>query len=672
MKRHTTSPELLSPAGSYEALLCAVDAGADAVYLGGKQFQARAFSESFDREQMKRALLYARLHGVKTYVTLNTALFDRELEEALDYAAFLYDCGADAVICADLALMALLRAHLPQLPIHASTQAAAHSTAGVDFLADLGAARVVVARELPFTEIEKITERAKAEIEIFLHGALCVSQSGGCLLSAMVGGRSGNRGMCAQPCRLPYNGTYPLSLKDLSLAAHIPLLCESGIASLKIEGRMKSPAYVWHTTRLYRRLIDERRAATKKETEQLMQVFCRGDGFTDGYFTDRKHLPMTGVRTEAQKEATKQLPPISVEPKRVEIEADLTFLAKTPMSLTLKCQDKTVAVTAEPPQPAQKAPLTEQALALRLGKLGDTFFSLPGKNVTVMAQQGLFASVGQINDLRRRATEALEKAFLPAPAAAVAPLPRLPKPTHSCTRMAVFAKKETYEKTDADTLDSFDLHFLPLNDHAAAHPPKGVWMPPIIFDREEAEVKAQLARAKARGATHAMVENIGQIALVREAGLCAVGGLRLNVTNAHTAAILRKAGVSPLFLSPELTAPRARDIGEGVLVYGRVPLMALERCVTKEQGGCAKCGQVSLCDRMGARFPLLPVPGHRSLLFNSLPTYLCDREKEMATLSPLHLFLFTDESADTVRAVTDAARKGQPLPFPTRRLCKEN
>ena len=308
MKRKTDLPELLAPAGSFDALVCAVDAGADAVYLGGKQFQARAFSESFDEQQMQKALLYARLHGVKTYVTLNTALFDRELADALSFAKFLYESGADAVICADLALIDLLHTHLPELPIHASTQAMAHSTAGVDFLAAHGAVRVVLARELPFSEIQKAVEHSGAEIEIFLHGALCVSQSGGCLLSSMVGGRSGNRGMCAQPCRLPYNGTYPLSLKDLCLAEHIPALCESGVASLKIEGRMKSPLYVWHTTALYRRLLDKKRAATKDEIKHLMQVFCRGDGYTDGYFTDRKYIPMTGVRTDTQRKPPKSLP----------------------------------------------------------------------------------------------------------------------------------------------------------------------------------------------------------------------------------------------------------------------------------------------------------------------------------------------------------------------------
>ena len=670
MKRKTDLPELLAPAGSFDALVCAVDAGADAVYLGGKQFQARAFSESFDEQQMQKALLYARLHGVKTYVTLNTALFDRELADALSFAKFLYESGADAVICADLALIDLLHTHLPELPIHASTQAMAHSTAGVDFLAAHGAVRVVLARELPFSEIEKAVAQSQAEIEIFLHGALCVSQSGGCLLSSMVGGRSGNRGMCAQPCRLPYNGTYPLSLKDLCLAEHIPALCESGVASLKIEGRMKSPLYVWHTTALYRRLLDEKRAATNDEIKHLMQVFCRGDGYTDGYFTDRKYIPMTGVRTDTQKEATKELTFSVPAMKKAEIGAEVICRTNEPVTLSLSLREKTALVQGALPMQAQSAPLSEASLCERISKMGDTPFALPLENIKAKVDDGLFVPVGQINALRREAAQKLEKAFLPAETAPLAPLAGAPKAKHAPARYALFATKDAYLRATS-ILDNFSLHFVPLSAYAELQsPPRGVWLPPVAFDRETEAMQKALADAKKRGAACAMVENIGQIEIVKQAGLVPIGGMRLNVTNGHSARLLRKAGLEALFVSPELSAPKARDIGEGVLVYGRVPVMALERCVTKEQGGCEMCGKVSLCDRMDARFPLYPTDGHRSLLFNSLPTYVCDKKKEMDMLSPLHLFLFTDESAETMRTVIKAAKEGASLPFAVRRLFK--
>ena len=670
MKRKTNVPELLAPAGSFDALICAVEAGADAVYLGGKQFQARAFSESFDGEQMQKALLYARLHGVKTYVTLNTALFDKELSEALAFAKTLYESGADAVICADLALIDLIHTHLPQLPIHASTQAMAHNTAGVDFLAQRGAERVVLARELPFSEIEKAVNESKAEIEVFLHGALCVSQSGGCLLSSMVGGRSGNRGMCAQPCRLPYNGTYPLSLKDLCLAEHIPTLCESGVASLKIEGRMKSPLYVYHTTAIYRRLLDERRAATKDEIKHLEKVFCRGDGFTDGYFTDRKYISMTGIRSDAQKEGTKDLTFSMPSQRKAEISARAVCLAGEPVSLSLSLGDKTVEVKGDAPMQAQNAPLSKSALCDRLMKMGDTPFSLQKENIEAKVGEGLFLPVGQINALRRDAAEALEKAFLPSPLAPLSPIKEEKRPKRDRARYAAFATKEAYLRASACT-GEFDVCFVPAFLYGELKsPPKGVWLPPVTFDRELPALQKILEDAKAKGATHAMIENIGQIEAVKKAGLVPIGGIRLNVTNSQNARVLREAGLAALFVSPELSAPRARDIGEGVLVYGRVPVMALERCVSKEQGGCEMCGKVSLCDRMDAKFPLYPTSGHRSLLFNSLPTYVCDKKKEMEMLSPLHLYLFTDEGEQTIKAVVKAASEGAPLPFATRRLFK--
>ena len=228
-------PELLAPAGSFEALVAAIEAGADAVYVGGKSFGARAFAKNFDIEELERATVYSHLHGVKLYVTVNTLILDKEAEVLAEYARALRKIGPDAIIAADLGVLKIFKELAPEIELHASTQMSIHNSLGADLAYELGCSRVVLARELSLENIKATTEKCKPEVEIFLHGALCVSVSGQCLMSSLVGGRSGNRGECAQPCRLPYNSAYPISLRDLSLASHVTRLIDAGVASLKIE-----------------------------------------------------------------------------------------------------------------------------------------------------------------------------------------------------------------------------------------------------------------------------------------------------------------------------------------------------------------------------------------------------------------------------------------------------
>ena len=296
-------PELLAPAGSAEAARAAVEAGADAIYLGGTMLNARMNAKNFTDEEMQDIIKYCHENGVFVYVTLNTAVYDRELSEALMYVGKLYIWGVDGLIVADLGLASLIRKYYPEFPLHASTQASGHSVACAEKLKSLGFCRMVCAREMNKTEIDTLCANSPIETEQFIHGALCVSQSGQCLASAMIGGRSGNRGACAQPCRMQYNGSYPLSLKDAALAKYVPQLIESGVASLKIEGRMKSPSYVYGVVEIYRRLLDERRAANDGEMKRLAALFSRG-GFTDGYYTDRVDGNMLGIRSDDDKQAT--------------------------------------------------------------------------------------------------------------------------------------------------------------------------------------------------------------------------------------------------------------------------------------------------------------------------------------------------------------------------------
>ncbi len=310
------TPELLAPAGSKESLQAAVKGGADAVYLGGTLFNARIFAKNFDGDALKEAVDYCHAHRVFLYVTVNTQLYDRELGQAMEYVRFLYEIGVDAIICADLGLASLIHRQFPDFPLHASTQLSGHNTACAKRLQSLGFCRMVCAREMHKEDIATLCRRSPIEIEQFVHGALCASHSGQCLMSAMIGGRSGNRGACAQPCRMAYqNGNFALSLKDLCLASHITDILRSGVASLKLEGRMKSPDYVYGVTALYRRLIDERRNATPKELADLAKLFCRG-GFTDGYYTGKTDASMLGVRSQKDKAASQTVRQSFVPVKR--------------------------------------------------------------------------------------------------------------------------------------------------------------------------------------------------------------------------------------------------------------------------------------------------------------------------------------------------------------------
>ena len=296
-------PLLLSPAGSPAALKAAIDAGADEVYLGGSAFNARINASNFDKDALIKAGRLCRSSSVNMHITLNTLIYDKEFKSVLEYVDFLAnDVRPDALIVQDLGLACALRERFPSLALHASTQMRIHSSLDAEYLKRLGFTRAVLARELPREDIRAFAQTG-LETEIFVHGAICVSESGGCLMSAVIGNRSGNRGECAQPCRLPYRSEnrYPLSLKDMCLASHITEIADCGVTSLKIEGRMKAPDYVGAVTSVYRRLLDEGRNASGEELKYLARVFSRS-GFTDGYFVSRISRDMFGIRSEADKQ----------------------------------------------------------------------------------------------------------------------------------------------------------------------------------------------------------------------------------------------------------------------------------------------------------------------------------------------------------------------------------
>ena len=676
MKRKSALPELLAPAGSEAALIAAIAGGADAVYLGMNEgaSNARTLAENFSREQLLRLIPIAHAHGVKIYVTLNTMTYENELAAIVELAGFLAEAGADGVIVADLGLASLLHQAVPALPLHASTQAFAHSTRSADALARLGFSRVVLARELSEKDIRTVTERSLAETEIFLHGALCVSHSGECLFSSLVGGRSGNRGACAQPCRLPYNGAYPLSLKDYSLARHIPALIESGVASLKIEGRMKTPAYVFGVTRIFRRLLDEGRAATDAEMQTLERIFSRS-GFTDGYFTG-KLTDMGGIRRTADKEASKEENGAPSALPALPVKGHAFLRADEPSVFTLTFSTKDgkeicVSATGTSPSYAQKAAMTRENVNERLSKLGGTGFYLSTLSLTL--DEGLFLPVSVLNALRRDAVCSLLSRLREREASGDSPVdPTSTPPEAACKkhlRTALFYRADTFAAVPKDAFDVCFLSYLASLERKESDPlPDGIALPPVLFDSEEEAVKKHLCACRTLGVRYALVSSIGAISLAKECGLIPIGDHRLNVANRESARILRALGLCHLLASAECTPAQARAFDGAVISYGRIPLMLTERCFVKETVGCKKCGNASLCDRKGVAFPVLREFAHRALVVNSLPTYLADTTLLDRPVST-HM-IFTTETPKEAIAVLRAYRARASLGIPVRRAFK--
>ncbi len=647
-------PELLCPAGSPTALRAAIEGGADAVYFGGRAFNARMRAENFTPEVIRESVNLCHAYGVRAYLTLNTLVTDRELPSFLQTAAEAYEAGIDALIVADLGGAAALHRMIPQLELHASTQMSGHSLGAGVLLKELGFTRMVLARETNRADMARFVRESGVETEVFVHGALCVSHSGQCLFSSLVGGRSGNRGECAQPCRLPdAMGRYPLSLKDLCLARHVTELIAMGVDSLKIEGRLKSPEYVRDVARIWRRLLDERRDADEREMTELASVFSRG-GFTDGYFTGKIGPSMLGVRSENDKQSSREAEPFSQLSRRVPLTMHFVMQTGKPLSLSVTANGKTATVMGDIPLIAERAPMDRAAVEKNLCRLGGTPYA--AEQVLISMDEGLMVPLSRLNALRRAAIEALEGEERSTKAAAF-----VPSRTEGERVALPSARFEDAAQITKEARDYFSHIYLPLERFSA--PADGVVLPPVIFDHEREAVLEGLQAAVKAGARHALVGNIGHLELANAAGLVAHGDFRLNITNRETLATLLELGFADCLLSPELTLPQIRDIdgAADVIVYGRIPLMLLEKCVGKEVGNCDMCrdGVNYLVDRRGERFPVLRLAPHRNLLCNSRPTVMSDRRDELlrAGIVGGH-YIFTTETAREVDRVLAAYREG--------------
>ncbi len=671
MRRKNLLPELLAPAGDMDALFAAVEAGADAVYIGGKSFGARAFAKNFTNEEIAVAVEYCHTHKVKLYVTVNTLISDKEMAPLLEYVGVLYSLSVDAIICADLGAIVEIKKRYPSLPLHASTQMSVHNVSGAREAYKLGCERVVPARELSLDNIRTLVENSPTEIEIFLHGALCVCYSGQCLMSSLVGGRSGNRGECAQPCRLPYdNGKYPLSLKDLSLAGHIREIIDSGVSSLKIEGRMKSSEYVYGVTRIYRRLLDEGRDATEGELQQLRRIFSR-DGFTDGYFIGKTERGMTGVRTERDKENSRSECKREFTPIKLPARAELTIRRGERARLCLFVGDRSVTVYGDTPKEAISSPLDEEGVRARICKMGNTFITLSPSDISLTLDEGINLSPSALNSLRREAVAGLFR-IEGRSARENIPYTFSPRRESAYHTIEIFSG-ELYDRLSSDSgdiLSKFDVIFLPpLAYLSAKNTATGVAIPPVIFDTEWEQVYDMLKRAKERGAKYALVSNIGAISLARELSLIPIGDFRLNITNGASRDAYYSAGLERAILSVELTPSMHRDIGGGAVVLGRIPLMITERCFMKELYGCDRCSKCHITDRTGASFPMMREYPHRNIIFNHVYTYMGDKTGELASanIKYTHFILSNEEPTEARELILSYFAK-RPLNIPVRRM----
>lgn len=683
--------ELMSPAGSMESVVAAVRGGADAVYFGTGDFNARRNAKNIDGDELAEVFRYCRLRGVKTYVTVNTLVTDRELLRAKELILRLNELGADALIVQDLGMARMIRALAPELPIHASTQLTVHNIGGVLAAHKLGFSRVVLARELPLREIAFLCKHSPIEIEVFVHGALCMCYSGQCYLSAAIGGRSGNRGLCAQPCRMAYSffgesPSHPLSLKDLSLAGHLRELEEAGVCTLKIEGRMKRPEYVALVTDVYKRALAEGRSPTAEEMKQLQTVFSR-DGFTDGYLTGKKGGAMFGTRAEDGGREAKTLYKRAQEiylpqPELPCIPVQMRFTARAGEEMLLEAVDRDgfrYECTGLPAEPAIHRATTEEEIRTWLCKTGGTVFRALEPEIDL--EEGLRASAAAVNAMRRQCLEGLATVRRQPPKRQTGDWqPGLRRPPYEGRPGRIFSFLSAQQLTGNILRARPEMIWLPLSevsDHLemlTALMGQGLRfaavLDRVVFDGEWQPVLDQLRGLKAAGVKDLAITNLGQIPIVQKMGFTLHGDFGLNVMNSQAVKELRGLGLSSCTLSFEMNLAQIRDMSLGmdsqIIAYGRLPLMITENCITKRHGdGCARDGRAcagrnnSIIDKTGRAFPIRRENGCRSTLYNAEKLYLADKLEELDGLGLRWLRLnFTTENPREIEAVIQAYQTG--------------
>ena len=676
--------ELLAPAGSMEALRAAVQNGADAVYLGCSIFNARQGAKNFTLQMLTEAVKYCHVRGVQVHLTLNTLVSDKETEELCLLIRHAAVSGVDAFIVQDLGVAALCRKIAPEVALHGSTQMTVHSLPGVLLCAAMGMKRVVLSRELGCDEIQHICRNSPIEIEVFAHGALCMCYSGQCYLSAAIGGRSGNRGRCAQPCRQSYgfsrwDNKHPLSLKDNCLIGYLQDLEKMGVASIKLEGRMKRPEYVAAVTSVYRKALDEGRV-TDEMRHTLTAAFNR-QGFTDGYFSGRTGKAMFGVR-EDRYDDPKWLQEIrqtyeNTEASLVPISFDAVISAEG-CSLTVFDPDgrscKAIGPRAEF---ARNVPLTQEALKARLEKTGGTPYRC--EKVSVYIEEGVTLSAADINALRRDALNQLTALRARRERPSLQRPPKIKIYPGSKDLPGLTLQVTTREQITPKLLKMKpEVLYVPLHILVAdpefcreltAKVPVAAVLPRILHDGELEQLQRDLLLVRECGIREVLAGNLGHLLPAREAGMHIRGDFGLNLYNSGAVNCARDMELRSATLSFEMTLPQIRDVSKAVpceiFAYGRLPLMVTENCLIRSRTGSCTCnlGGCKLMDKTGAEFPVIKDGDKcRSVLLNGKKLNWLDRQQDLRKLGLWAVRLyFTTENAKEVDGVLQSWR--DPLPF---------
>ncbi|MDF2686249.1 MAG: peptidase [Clostridia bacterium] len=653
--------EVLSPAGSPEALKAAVYSGADAVYFGAGAFNARSNAINFNEDEIKNNIIFCHERGVKVYATLNTLINDREFTEALHLAESFTRAGIDAFITQDMGLSIALK-NISDVPLHASTQLSIHSLDGVIALHDIGFSRVVLARELSENDINYITHHAPngIEIEVFVHGALCMSYSGQCYMSSIIGGRSGNRGMCAQPCRLPYKKGFALSLKDLCLIEYIDKLKNIGVTSIKIEGRMKSPEYVAAVTEIYA-AINKGEPYSPEKKEYLAGIFSRG-GFTDGYFTGNIGKDMFGVRSE-----TSQTHPIkSKEYKRIGLTCNITPEEEKKILCSLITDDGFSAEGIIEGVTAEKTPTSPDDIKNVFEKLGDTIYFL--NNFSCKLPENIFIPFSPLNKIRRELISKITAMRLI----------NIKKFRNSAIYLNSFKNKIKSNTLDQiikgqfyninaipENAELLDFMWIPITKIRNKETTKiltkyknkiGVFLPRVVHDSEYNELKKFLYEAKQNGINDVLCGNLGQLNLCKGLEFKIHGDFGLNIYNNYSAEFYRDYGLKSMILSFELNFNKIKEISSddtGFIAYGRLPFMIFRNCIKKE---CHK--NEILTDRINKDFLLTCDFGCRNILWNADNLYIADKDLSNLGFSQL---VFTDEDSEMCSKIINEYKFKEPI-----------
>lgn len=666
------SVELLAPVGSEEALYAAVRSGTDAVYMGYGRFNARAGAQNFDDDAFAAAVAYCHVRGVKVYLTLNTLVSDGEMSAALDTARLACEAGIDGIIVQDMGLASALRHCCPDMPLHASTQMSVCSPSALPQLKRLGFTRVVLAREMSRNEIAAVCTQAHdlgMEIEVFVHGALCMCVSGQCYMSAVIGRRSGNRGQCAQPCRLPCSdGAYPLSLKDLSLINYVEDMKNIGVDSLKIEGRMKRPEYIAAAVSSFRSMIDSG-FADPQLLQRLDSVFSRS-GHTDGYYAGTLGGEMFGHRTDGDAAASaavlgslREL--YRGENGRVPVSIKFEARAGLPMHMSMSAGENTVCADSDVPQAAINRAADEQYLREKCEKFGSTPYYCD--KFSCIIDGGLMIPASAVNAMRRECVEKLNSARLPQ-SVAFYEMPAVADAAERHGAPELFARFAKIEQVP-DDLSGLQRIYVPAFSseeglrslvERADGAEIGVELPRALFATEQA-CENRLETASRLGVKWVLCHSIAAMELARRRGMQIHADFSMNVFNSASAAVLHEMGAEYITLSFEQKLSALRRVtghNLGILVYGRLPLMLTRNCpASGKKGDCARCSHSrTIIDRAGERFPIECGAGLSEVL-NSKTLWMADRADEYAGMRFVML-RFTDEDRERARYVVSAFAGG--------------